>query len=79
MKRAYEEGHYIANHGYSHNNKILYNSRESFMEEVKKTDLAIGRAIGKEDYCSYVFRFPNGYMSTSNKNKKKDHYNYYQK
>lgn len=24
VKRAYEEGHYIANHGYSHNNSILY-------------------------------------------------------
>ena len=24
VKRAYEEGHYIANHGYSHNNSKLY-------------------------------------------------------
>ena len=24
VKRAYQEGHYIANHGYSHNNEILY-------------------------------------------------------
>ena len=71
VKRAYEEGHYIANHGYSHNNKRLYNSKESFVEEVKKTDLAIGRAIGKEDYCSKVFRFPNGYMSHANKDQKK--------
>lgn len=71
VKRAYEEGHYIANHGYSHNNEILYNSKESFIEEVKKTDLAIGKAIGKEDYCSKVFRFPNGYMSPSNKKQKK--------
>lgn len=72
VKRAYEEGHYIANHGYSHNNKILYKSEESFLEEVKKTDLVIGRAIGKEDYCSYVFRFPNGYMSSQYKAKKKN-------
>lgn len=72
VRRAYEEGHYIANHGYSHNNEMLYKTEESFLEEVKKTDLAIGKAIGKEDYCSYVFRFPNGYMSSQNKAKKKN-------
>ncbi len=70
IKREYEEGHYVANHGYSHNNKTLYQSEESFIEEVRKTDEAIGRAIGKENYCSYIFRFPNGYKSKKNKSKK---------
>lgn len=72
VKRAYEEGHYIANHGYDHNNTNLYKSEENFINEIKKTDLAIGKAIGIEDYCSYVFRFPNGYMSSPNKAKKKE-------
>ena len=72
VKRAYEEGHYIANHGYDHNNSNLYKSSESFIEEVKKTDLAIGNAIGIENYCAKVFRFPNGYMSSKNKDKKKE-------
>lgn len=72
VKRAYQEGHYIANHGYDHNNAILYKSKESFINEVKKTDIAIGKAIGVEDYCSYVFRFPNGYMSKQNKAKKEE-------
>lgn len=71
VKRAYEEGHYIANHGYSHNNNILYKSEESFINEIKKTDESISKAIGIEDYCSYVFRFPNGFMSSQNKEKKK--------
>lgn len=70
IKRAYEEGHYIANHGYDHNNKILYESEESFASEIRKTDIAIGKAIGKNDYCSHIFRFPNGYMSLKNKSKK---------
>ena len=70
IKREYEEGHYIANHGYSHNNKILYQNEESFIDEVKKTDEAIGKAIGKDDYCSYIFRFPNGYKSKKNKSEK---------
>ena len=71
-KRAYDEGHYIANHGYSHNNNLLYKSSDSFLTEVKKTDLAIGNAIGVPDYCSHLFRFPNGFMSPSNKSKKKE-------
>lgn len=71
VKQAYEEGHYIANHGYDHNNAALYKSEESFINEIKKTDVAIGKAIGVEDYCSHVFRFPNGYMSPQNKSKKK--------
>ena len=72
VKRAYEEGHYIANHGYDHNNATLYRSTESFINEIKKTDIAIGKAVGIENYCSYVFRFPNGYMSSQYKAKKQE-------
>ncbi len=70
VKRAYEEGHFIANHGYDHNNANLYKSNESFINEVKKTDNEIGKAIGIENYCSHVFRFPNGFMAPNNKLKK---------
>lgn len=70
VKRAYEEGHYIANHGYSHNNDILYKSKDSFIDEIKNTDLAIGEAIGIEDYCSHTFRFPNGFMAPAYKTAK---------
>lgn len=69
-KRAYEEGHFIANHGYAHNNATLYKNEQSFINEVKKTDLAIGNAIGIENYCSHVFRFPNGFISPHYKSKK---------
>ena len=71
VKREYEEGHYIANHGYDHNNYKLYASSESFINEVKSTDLEIGKAIGNLNYCSHIFRFPNGYMSANNKGSKK--------
>ena len=70
VKRAYDEGHFIANHGYSHNNSKLYKSNDSFISEVKNTDIEIGKAIGVPDYCSHVFRFPNGYMSPNYKAKK---------
>lgn len=52
VKREYEEGHYIANHGYDHSNKKLYENEKSFIEEIKNTDVEIGKAIGKEDYQS---------------------------
>lgn len=70
-KRAYEDGHYIANHTYDHNNKILYKNSESFINEVKKTDTAISNAIGVQNYSSHVFRFPTGFMSKNNKQAKK--------
>lgn len=70
VKREFEEGHYIANHGYDHKNSKLYQSDESFINEVKNTDKAIGKAIGNENYCAKVFRFPNGFMSPNYRSKK---------
>lgn len=72
VKRAYEEGHYIANHSYNHDNHKLYESSDSFISEIKNTDIEIGNAIGVKNYCSHVFRFPNGYMSPNDKTKKKE-------
>lgn len=71
VKRAYEEGHYIANHGYDHNNQKLYASEDSFINEIKNTDIEIGKSINDPNYCSHIFRFPNGYMSPINKSQKK--------
>ena len=71
VKRAYDEGHYIANHGYSHNNTRLYESDSSFIQEIQDTDAEIGKALGIDNYCSHVFRFPNGYMSSNYKSQKK--------
>lgn len=59
VKREYEEGHYIANHGYNHNNKLLYKDMDSFKNEIISTDLEISKAIGINNYCSHIFRFPN--------------------
>lgn len=72
VKRAYEEGHFLANHGYHHDNKKLYKDNDSFINEIKNTDIEIGKAIGVDNYCSHVFRFPNGYMSSHYKAKKKE-------
>lgn len=60
IKRAYDEGHYIANHGYSHVYKSIYASKEEVLNEYNKTEQAIKNAIGKQDYNSHLFRFPGG-------------------
>lgn len=73
VKRAYDEGHYIANHSYSHNNNKLYANADSFLEEILSTDVEIRKAIGIKNYSSHVFRFPNGYMAPSYKTKKQEY------
>ena len=60
VKRAYEEGHFIANHGYSHMYSQIYSSVDSVLEEYNKTNKAIRKAIGKKKYNSHLFRFPGG-------------------
>ena len=70
VKRAYDSGHYIANHTYSHNNSKIYQSTESFINEITSTDEAISEALGIKDYCSHVFRFPEGYMTNKYKSQK---------
>ena len=72
VKREYDEGHYIANHGYNHNNKLLYKNMESFKNEIIQTDLEISKALGINNYISHIFRFPNGYMSHIYLNRKKE-------
>ncbi len=69
VKRAYEEGHYIANHTYDHNNSKLYSNKNTFIDEIKNTDAEISKAIGVENYTARIFRFPNGYASSSKKYK----------
>lgn len=72
VNRAYKEGHFIANHSYSHQNAKLYQSKESFLTEIKKTDEVIAKALDLPSYQSHLFRFPNGSHSSHYANAKKD-------
>ena len=65
VKREYEEGHYIANHGYSHVYKQIYESPQKVLEEYQETESLIQNAIGELEYHSHLIRFPGG--STGNK------------
>lgn len=60
VKRAFEEGHYIANHGYSHKYSEIYATPESTLNEYNITEQAIREALGNQSYSSRVFRFPGG-------------------
>lgn len=61
LRREYEEGHYIANHGYTHNYSKIYKNADTVLEEYNKTEKAIQEALGNKEYSSNLFRFPGGY------------------
>lgn len=60
VKREYEEGHFIGNHGYSHKYSTIYSSVDSVLDEYNKNNNLIKKAIGNENYNSFIFRFPGG-------------------
>ena len=60
VKREYEEGHYIANHGYSHVYQDIYSSTQAVLDEYYQTENSIREALGIEDYRCFLFRFPGG-------------------
>lgn len=57
-RRAYEEGHLIANHSYYHQYEILYKSADSFMAEINQTHQLIKEVTGEEPFK--LIRFPGG-------------------
>ena len=60
VKRMYDEGHYIANHGYSHVYENIYASPQSVLDEYNRCNEAVKNAIGVPEYNSHLFRFPGG-------------------
>lgn len=61
VKREYEEGHYLASHGYSHVYSKIYASPQSVLDEYNKCISAIRNAIGQPEYNPHLFRYPGGY------------------
>lgn len=62
LRREYLEGHYIANHGYTHNYSKIYKDEENPLKEFQKTEKIIQNALGNDEYHSHLFRFPGGYI-----------------
>lgn len=61
VKRQYDEGHYLASHGYSHIYSQIYASPQSTLDEYNKSIASIRNAIGAQEYNPHLFRFPGGY------------------
>ncbi len=59
VKRAYEDGHGIANHSYSHDYSYLYSSTENFINDMKKNE-EVMKSIISTDYKTDIIRFPGG-------------------
>ncbi len=72
VKREYEEGHYIANHGYSHIYSQIYTNTQTVLDEYNKTNDAIKNALGEPNYNSHLFRFPGGSVGGKYKQIKKE-------
>lgn len=68
IKREFEEGHYIANHGYTHKYSQIYQSSQTVLDEYNYTEGCIQEALGNPDYHSRVFRFPGGSVGGYYKN-----------
>lgn len=60
VKRIYDEGHYIANHGYSHIYENIYATPQVVLDEYNRCNDAVKNAIGVPEYNSHLFRFPGG-------------------
>ncbi len=60
VKREFEEGHFVANHGYTHKYSSIYASAENIVNEYNQTNQSIRNALQNQEYNSLVFRFPGG-------------------
>lgn len=56
--REKNEGHYIANHSFSHDYKYLYSSPVNFVEDISKADAELKKIL--PGYSSKLIRFPGG-------------------
>ena len=49
VKRIYDEGHYIANHGYSHQYQSIYQSPQTVLDEYNNCNNSVRNAIGVQE------------------------------
>ena len=61
IKRAYDEGHTIGLHTYSHNYGTVYSSVDSYFEDLQKVH---DRVLNLTGYDSKIIRFPGGSSNT---------------
>ena len=72
-RRVYDEGHLVANHSYSHNYDLLYETESSFKTEILECEQAIAEATEHEVSFKLV-RFPGGSYNAGNHAEEKQAY-----
>lgn len=68
IKRAYDSGHTIALHSYTHNYAKIYSSKENFYADLKLISDKVERITGEK---SMIMRFPGGGSNTVSRKYKK--------
>jgi len=64
VKRMYDEGHCIVNHGFT-DDFIIFKSNRTIKKEIIKCNNAIGYALGIKDYSARYFRPARGFYRPS--------------
>ena len=64
IKRAYDEGHTIALHSYTHDYAKIYSSKENFYNDLNLISQKVERITGEK---SMIMRFPGGGSNTVSK------------
>jgi len=59
VKRAAQEGHSIAYHSYSHNYNYIFESLDTFRDEINKSRTVLTSILGENGFVD-IFRFPGG-------------------
>lgn len=60
VQREYNEGHFLANHGYSHRYSDIYVSPETILNDYTQCEQSVKRALNNENFTSKVYRYPGG-------------------
>lgn len=61
IKQAYDDGHTIAIHSYTHNYRQIYTSEANFFEDLNLMSAKLERITGEKPY---IIRFPGGSSNT---------------
>lgn len=60
LKRIRNEGHYIANHGYSHRYDQIYKDYDSLINDYNLCEQSIRESLEEPNFKTRIFRFPGG-------------------
>lgn len=66
VKRIYDEGHYLANHGYT-DEFVVHKRNRDIKNDIIKCNSAIGKALEIENYHVKYYRPPRGFYRASSK------------